>query len=182
MQIFFAALELDLYTKLTGGKTVEVLSKALALDGEKLMCFLQVLAGKKLVYADGNIFYPSQEAERFLSHKSPDCIRDVLLYRNKLSGLAEIPELLRGGSCKDGKKSFGIDFAEMARVNTAEIFVFRKEKLLSAIAGLFPKAPKKVLDLGGGSGAMLGIIIENTPTRPPSFSSSLQLRKLHTVI
>ena len=165
-QIFFSALELDIYTKLEGGKTVEVLSEVLGCNSTALEYFLNVLIGEWLLYKEGRVFYLAEESARFLSKKSSEYIGEVLLFRKKLSALVNIKELIDSNQEKNTEKlsqNKFFDFAEMAQINIQEILTFRKQTLLAAVNSSCQKGPKNVLDLGGGAGAMLGVIAKQYP-------------------
>lgn len=164
-QIFFASLELDIYTHLEKGKTVQELAEKLNCNAASLECFLTVLIGEGLLYKAGNMFFTERNAARFLSKTGTEYIGGVLLFRKKLSAIADIKKLLADTQRQNTETPLQttFDFAEMARINIQEILIFRKQTLLTAVNSSCKKGPKNVLDLGGGAGAMLGIIAEQYP-------------------
>lgn len=77
-QIFFTALELDIFTVLDNGKTAEEAAAALRFTSDKygnlnfgdehsLKVFLDVLAAQGLITVAGNRYCNTDETQRFLS-------------------------------------------------------------------------------------------------------------------
>ena len=166
-QIFFIALELDMFTVLSNGKTAEELAEVISCKADKygslnlgnaqsLKIFLDALAAQGLITVDGECYYNTDETQRFLARSSVSYIGDVLLYRKRLSDICNEAEAV-----SDKPSSYPVfDFTEMARITAKEISVLRKQPLLTLIKGL-GIMPKKVLDLGGGSGALLIAVVES---------------------
>ena len=166
-QIFFMALEFDMFTVLTNGKTAEELAAVISCNADKygslnlgnaqsLKIFLDVLAAQGLISIDGECYYNTDETQRFLARSSLSYIGDVLLYRKRLSDICNEAESLSDkSSCCPV-----FDFTEMARITAKEISILRKQPLLTLIKEL-GIMPKKVLDLGGGSGALLIAVVES---------------------
>ena len=166
-QIFFIALEFDMFTVLSNGKTAEELAAVISCNTDKygslnlgnaqsLKIFLDVLAAQGLITVDGECYYNTDETQRFLVRSSVSYIGDVLLYRKQLSDICNEAEVV---SDKPSRCSV-FDFTEMARVTAKEISALRKQPLLTLIQEL-GIMPKKVLDLGGGSGALLIAVAES---------------------
>ncbi len=166
-QIFFIALELDMFTVLSNGKTAEELAEVISCNADKygglnlgnaqsLKIFLDALAAQGLITVDGECYYNTDETQRFLVRSSLSYIGDVLLYRKRLSDICNEAETLsdKSNSCPV------FDFTEMARITAKEISVLRKQPLLTLIKEL-GIMPKKILDLGGGSGALLIAVAES---------------------
>ncbi|MGP1491387.1 MAG: methyltransferase [Treponema sp.] len=166
-QIFFIALEFDMFTVLSNGKTAEELAEVISCNADKygslnlgnaqsLKIFLDALAAQGLITVDGECYYNTDETQRFLVRSSVSYIGDVLLYRKRLSDICNEAESLsdKSSSCPV------FDFTEMARITAKEISILRKQPLLTLIKEL-GIMPKKVLDLGGGSGALLIAVAES---------------------
>jgi len=166
-QIFFIALELDMFTVLSNGKTAEELAEVISCNADKygslnlgnaqsLKIFLDALTAQGLISVDGECYYNTDETQRFLVRSSVSYIGDVLLYRKRLSDICNEAETLsdKSSSCPV------FDFTEMAWITAKEIAVLRKQPLLRLIKKL-SIMPRKVLDLGGGSGALLIAITES---------------------
>ena len=165
-QIFFIALELDMFTILSNGKTAEELAEVISCNADKygslnlgnaqsIRILLDVLTVQGLITVDGNCYRNTDETQRFLSRSGASYIGDVLLYRKRLSDICDEMETV-----SDKPSSYPVfDFTEMARVTTKEISILRKQPLLMLIKEL-GIMPKKVLDLGGGSGSLLIAIAE----------------------
>ena len=166
-QIFFIALEFDMFTVLSNGKTAEELAAVISCNADKygslnlgnaqsLKIFLDALAAQGLITVDGECYYNTDETQRFLARSSLSYIGDVLLYRKRLSDICNEAENLsdKSSSCPV------FDFTEMARITAKEISIVRKQSLLTLIKEL-GIMPKKVLDLGGGSGALLIAVVES---------------------
>ena len=166
-QIFFIALEFDMFTVLSNGKTAEELAAVISCNADKygslnlgnaqsLKIFLDALAAQGLISVDGECYYNTDETQRFLARSSLSYIGDVLLYRKRLSDICNEAE-----SRSDKSSSCPVfDFTEMAWITAKEISILRKQPLLTLIKEL-GIMPKKVLDLGGGSGALLIAIAES---------------------
>ena len=166
-QIFFIALEFDMFTVLSNGKTAEELAAVISCNADKygslnlgnaqsLKIFLDVLTAQELITVDGEYYHNTDETQRFLVRSSVSYIGDVLLYRKRLSDICNEAETLsdKSSSCPV------FDFTEMARITAKEISMLRKQPLLTLIKEL-GIMPKKVLDLGGGSGALLIAVAES---------------------
>lgn len=166
-QIFFMALEFDMFTVLTNGKTAEELAAVISCNADKygslnlgnaqsLKIFLDVLVAQGLISIDGEYYHNTGETQRFLVRSSVSYIGDVLLYRKRLSDICAGTETV--SETTSAQSVF--DFADMARMTAREISVLRKQPLLTLIKEL-GIMPKKVLDLGGGSGALLIAVAES---------------------
>ena len=165
-QIFFIALELDMFTVLSNGKTAEELAEVISCNADKygslnlgnaqsLKIFLDVLVAQGLITVDGEYYHNTDETQRFLVRSSLSYIGDILLYRKRLSDICNESEAV-----SDKPSSYPVfDFTEMARITAKEISIVRKQSLLTLIKEL-SIMPKKVLDLGGGSGSLLIAIAE----------------------
>ncbi len=99
-QIFFIALELDMFTVLSNGKTAEELAEVISCNADKygslnlgnaqsLKIFLDVLVAQGLITVDGECYYNTDETQRFLVQSSVSYIGDVLLYRKRLSDICD---------------------------------------------------------------------------------------------
>lgn len=164
--IFFTALELDIFTALDDGKTAEEVAASLSIDvgtygsfnfgsAQSIKILLDVLTVHGLITVDGNCYRNTDETQRFLSRSGVSYIGDVLLYRKRLSDICDETETV--SETTSAQPVF--DFAEMARITAREIAVLRKDPLLMLIKKL-DLTPQKVLDLGGGSGALLIAVAE----------------------
>ena len=165
-QIFFIALEFDMFTVLSNGKTAEELAAVISCNADKygslnlgnaqsIRILLDVLTVQGLITVDGNCYRNTDETQRFLSRSGASYIGDVLLYRKRLSDICDEMETV-----SDKPSSYPVfDFTEMARITAKEISILRKQPLLMLIKEL-GIMPKKVLDLGGGSGSLLIAIAE----------------------
>ncbi|MFC1240100.1 methyltransferase [Treponema vincentii] len=164
--IFFTALELDIFTALDDGKTAEEVAASLSIDvgtygsfnfgsAQSIKILLDVLTVQGLITVDGNCYRNTDETQRFLSRSGVSYIGDVLLYRKRLSDICDETETV--SETTSAQPVF--DFAEMARITAREIAVLRKDPLLMLIKKL-DLTPQKVLDLGGGSGALLIAVAE----------------------
>ncbi len=156
-----------MFTVLSNGKTAEEAAAALRFTSDKyaslnfadvhsLKIFLDVLVAQGLITVDGECYHNTDETQRFLVRSSVSYIGDVLLYRKRLSDICNEAETLsdKSSSCPV------FDFTEMARVTAKEISILRKQPLLTLIKEL-GIMPKKVLDLGGGSGVLLIAVVES---------------------
>ena len=165
-QIFFIALELDMFTVLSNGKTAEELAEVISCNADKygslnlgnaqsLKIFLDALVAQGLITVDGEYYHNTDETQRFLVRSSLSYIGDILLYRKRLSDICNESEAV-----SDKPSSYPVfDFTEMARVTAKEISILRKQPLLTLIKKL-SIMPRKVLDLGGGSGSLLIAVAE----------------------
>ena len=164
--IFFTALELDIFTALDNSNTAEEAAAALSVNtgtygginfgsAQSIKILLDVLTVQGLITVDGNYYHNTDETQQFLSRSGASYIGDVLLYRKRLSdicaGTKTVSETTSAHSV--------FDFAEMARITAREIAVLRKQPLLTLIKKL-SIMPRKVLDLGGGSGSLLIAVAE----------------------
>ena len=148
-RVILTALELDLFTAIGSGATAAQAAAAAGTDARATEMLLHALASLELVRKQGAVFHNAPVAARFLAAGSPDSARMAMLHTARLwhrwSGLTECvrtgttaPDDDRGA---EGTEAFIAAMHNNARQRAAQL------------AGAVAAGARRMLDVGGGSGA-----------------------------
>ncbi|MCT4688467.1 methyltransferase [Vallitalea sp.] len=158
-QLFFAALKLDIFSYLDDEILIEEIANQSKYDIRNLKLTLNALASIKLIEKHQNKYVNTEEGKIYLSKLSKYYIGDAILFRNEMMSLDNIENRVRYGPDKaiaqhnQGQKVY--DFTKLAKVCIPEIYLWRIEPLINLMNKIYQDTkPSKILDLGGGSGAM----------------------------
>lgn len=158
-QLFFAALKLDIFSYLDNEISIEEIADPSTYDIRNLKLILNALASIHLIEKHENKFVNTEEGKLYLSKSSKYYIGDAILFRNEMMSLDNIENRVRFGPDKtiadhnQGQKVY--DFTKLAKVCIPEIYLWRIEPLINLMNKIYQDSePNKILDLGGGSGAM----------------------------
>jgi (2Fe-2S) ferredoxin/ubiquinone/menaquinone biosynthesis C-methylase UbiE len=142
------ALELDLFTAIGSGATAAQAAAAAGTDTRATEMLLNALVSLDLVRKEGAVFHNAPVAARFLAAGSPDSARMAMLHTvglwHRWSGLTECVRTGRATPEERGAESTEAFIAAMH--NNARQ---RAAQLAQASAA----GAKRMLDVGGGSGA-----------------------------
>ncbi|GMQ59837.1 methyltransferase [Vallitalea sediminicola] len=158
-QLFLSALKLDIFSYLDNEVSIEDIANQTDYDLRNLKLVLNALASIHLIEKQQNKYVNTEEGKLYLSKSSNCYIGDSILFRNEMMSLDNIENRVRFGPDSDitahnqGNKVY--DFIKLAEVSIPEIYLWRIEPLINHMNKIYQeKKPTKILDLGGGSGAM----------------------------
>lgn len=158
-QLFLSALKLDIFSYLDNEVSIEDIANQTDYDSRNLKLVLNALASIHLIEKQQNKYVNTEEGKFYLSKSSNCYIGDSILFRNEMMSLDNIENRVRFGPDSDitahnqGHKVY--DFIKLAEVCIPEIYLWRIEPLINLMNKIYQDTkPTKILDLGGGSGAM----------------------------
>lgn len=154
-QIFFHALNIDIFTLLEDNHNLSNLANTLDYDDKNMKSILDILVDLDYIVVNEGLYYNSDESAQYLSKVSDDYIGHLLLDKLNLVSLAEISS---DSKIKVGNKTQlknTIDFEEMAKGKEKEIRIFRSGCIKQQITELYDANTNlSLLDLGCGSGLL----------------------------
>lgn len=153
-QLLFAALRLDVFSHLDQPAAAEAVAKELRVETERIGPLLLALSSCGFVAKQGEFYVNAPETREFLSRAGRLFLGDILLFREKMTSLADLEERVRSAAPKRGAPC---DFAELAKLAVPEMYATgRVEAFLKKMDALYPERnrPLRLLDLGGGAGIM----------------------------
>jgi (2Fe-2S) ferredoxin/predicted O-methyltransferase YrrM len=146
------ALELDVFTAIGHSASAPQLANKLHTDARATEMLLNVLVSLDLLSKKSDVYYNTPITARFLSTDSPENTRPGLMHNvylwNSWSTLTEC--VLRGGPA--GKSRSGERDEESTRAFIAAMDRNAKERA-TQVVGAVGNGFRRMLDLGGGSGA-----------------------------
>jgi hypothetical protein len=160
-ELFLSAVRLDLFSHLENWTTATEIAADTGFNGRNLSFYLNALACIGLLEKHAVLYRNTAQSNEFLNKNSPVYLGECILFRERMMSLENIDERVRRGPEENVlRHNQGVevyDFYEGARVGTAEMYTGRLQSLLAATRQLFADhAPRRIMDLGGGSG-ILGI-------------------------
>ena len=158
-ELFLSALRLNLFSLLEDWETPETVSQGTGWSARSLVFFLNALASIGLIEKNRNTYRNTPESNKYLNKSSTVYLGESILFREKMMSLDRLDERVKNGpvsSVLQNNKGVEVyDFYEAARVSVPEMYAGRVQALVRDITLLFgDMAPKKILDLGGGSGIL----------------------------
>lgn len=158
-ELLLIALRVKLFLYLENWETPKSVARKSGLNERNLSFVLNALASIGLLEKNNEVYRNTQQSNDFLNPNSPVYLGDSILFREKMMSLQNIEERLINGPNKEVlHNNQGVevyDFYEAARVSIPEMYTGRVQALIQAVTNLYrTKTPKKILDLGGGSGIL----------------------------
>jgi len=152
-RVLLSALELDLFTAVTGGATAAEAASSRGTDPAATARLLNALAALGLLAKKGGAFSPTAVAARFLARGGKDDSVDALLHQSSLwrtwSGLTETVRTGRPVPREDmGDRGDDWTVAFIAAMHKGAA---QRAPLLVQAVGV--EGVRRLLDVGGGSGA-----------------------------
>ncbi|GMQ64844.1 methyltransferase [Vallitalea maricola] len=158
-QLFFSALKLDIFSCLDNRISIEEIADKTKYNPRNLKLLLNALVSIHLIEKHQDQYVNTEEGKFYLSKSSEYYIGDAILFRNEMMSLDNIENRVKFGPDKiiadhnQGQKVY--DFTKLAKVCIPEIYLWRIEPLINLMNKIYQDTePSKILDLGGGSGAM----------------------------
>lgn len=144
------ALELDVFSAVGGGATVERVAQKIRADSRSTEMLLNVLASLHLLEKTGDSFHNTPTAARFFSEGSPDNARPALLHTANLwDRWSTLTDAVRSGTsvaARTRDQRGVVSFIAAMDRNA-------KERANAVVKAVAPNGIRRMLDLGGGSGA-----------------------------
>lgn len=161
--LFFTALELDLFSSLDIPKTSLELSSNLGYNQRNLDLCLNALVSTGYLIKSENKYSNTTKSNQYLSRNSETYIGDLLVNKRKMYSIENLTQQVKQGSYNQ-TKSLPYDFKTLAEYTCKEIRLFRLEYFLSFTTELLKDHPNpKILDLGGGPGIMAIDFVKQHP-------------------
>jgi len=158
-ELLLSALRVKLFSYLESWETPNAVAAKSGLNERNLSFVLNALASIGLLEKRNETYRNTQQSNNFLNPDSSVYLGESILFREKMMSLQNIEERLTNGPDKNvlhNNKGIEVyDFYEAARVSIPEMYTGRVQSLIQAVTSLYGnKTPKKILDLGGGSGIL----------------------------
>ncbi|WHH58711.1 methyltransferase [Petroclostridium sp. X23] len=165
-ELLLSALRLDVFSYLEDWTAPGEVAGKTGFDERGLAFYLNALACIGMLEKKGNAYRNTPQSNEFLNKNSPVYLGECILFREHMMSLKNLDAQVRKGPNKSIYKSnsgvAAYDFYEAARVSVPEMYTGRVQSLIAAVRQLFVHiSPKKILDLGGGSG-ILGMELVRT--------------------
>lgn len=154
-ELFLSALRLDIFSYLENWALPKDIAGKTAFSERNLSFYLNALACIGLLEKQGDAYRNTPQSNEFLNSSSPVYLGECILFRERMMSLENLEERVRMRPEERILESNVYDFYEAARVSVPEMYTGRVQSLINAAQQLFSRTPpKKVLDLGGGSGIL----------------------------
>lgn len=157
-QLFFIALELDIFSNTDKYVSGEDLAKKKKFNERNTKLLLDALTSIELLEKKGSDYKNKTNTNFYLNTKSEKNLRDYFLFWKKTKDLSCIKEDVKNAdvnsiSFETGKNSY--DFEKMAKSGINEMYCGRVQALIKTLKDNIDVDKKiKILDLGAGSGIL----------------------------
>ncbi len=144
------ALELNAFTAVGSGASAEQVAQKIHADSRAAEILLNVLVSLKLLEKKDGIFHNTPTSARFFCEGSPDNARSALLHTvNLWDRWSTLTDAVHAGTAVSSRSrdSEGVVSFIAAMDRNA------KERAASVVTAVGPAGIRRMLDLGGGSGA-----------------------------
>jgi len=167
-QILFSAIKLDIFSHLNEFTSVNQLSINTYYDERNLGFYLNALAAIGILEKENGMYKNTEESQYYLNRNSSNYLGEWILFREGMTSLNNIEELIKKGARKDLKETNegmdAYDFSEFAWLSINELYSGRVQCFLKAVEKIYyHRKLNKILDLGGGSGIMAIEFINSYP-------------------
>lgn len=157
-QLFFIALELDIFSNTDKYVSGEDLAKKKKFNERNTKLLLDALTSIELLEKKGSDYKNKINTNLYLNTKSEKNLRDYFLFWRKTKDFSSIREDIKNmdmnsTSSETGKNSY--DFEKMAKSGINEMYCGRVQALIKTLEDNIDVDKKiKILDLGAGSGIL----------------------------
>jgi len=152
-RVILTAVELDVFTAVGEGSGAAAVAERIGADPRATETLLNALTAMELLNKDGEVFRNTAVASRFLTAGSSDSARAALLH---IAGLwdhwSRMTDSVRAGTAA-GYKEFGDRPAEWTEAFIAAMHRNAVERSAAVLRAVGVEGVKRLLDVGGGSGA-----------------------------
>jgi len=149
-RVLLTALELDLFTAVTDGSSAVGVARRIHTDPRATEMLLNALVGLKLLEKKNDLYFDTPATARFFAHGSHDNARGGLLHTAHLwDRWSKLTESVRTGA----PAGSGARNEEATRDFIAAMDRNAKERAALVLKAVEHRSIRRMLDLGGGSGA-----------------------------
>jgi predicted O-methyltransferase YrrM len=168
-ELILSALRLDIFSYLEDWSTSKVVSEKTGFNARNLELFLNVLSSIGMLEKNKALYRNTPQSNEYLNKNSSVYLGEYILFREKMMSLQHLDERIKQGPIQDiVVNNSGVevyDFYELARVSIPEIYSCRIQPLIKSATIIFKdRPPKKILDLGGGSGILAMELVNTFPS------------------
>ncbi len=158
-QLFYSALELDIFSLLDKKISVKELVEITGYDEYNLHFFLLSLASENFIDKDGDLFVNTEFSKKYLSKNSNSFIAMSLLSKKDMLDISDAIDRVKNGKIENYEENKAFkkvyNFKSLAESSANEIKLFRAKPLIESVKNVFSKDDKfTFLDIGGGSGML----------------------------
>ncbi len=149
-RVLLTALELDIFTAVADGASAEAVTQKIEASPRSTEMLLNALVGLKLIEKRDGMFFNSAASARFFTEGSRDNARGGLLHTANLwHRWSTLTDAVRAGTCVAPR----VRDNKWANTFIAAMDRNAKERAGAVVKAIAPNGIRRVLDLGGGSGA-----------------------------
>lgn len=176
-QLLFTAIQLDIFSFLNTPQTVDTIARETNCDKIQMGFLLLSLASCGFIEKQGEFYSNTSEAASFLSRSSDIFLGDTLLFREKMTSLANLKKKLQ---IPPSVNKTTYDFSELARLTIPEMYTGRVQAFMEEISKLYPNSndPLHILDLGGGAGIFDIELIKQFPNSKATILETPEVSKV----
>jgi (2Fe-2S) ferredoxin/SAM-dependent methyltransferase len=163
-RVILTGLELDVFTAVGDGATAETVAQARATDARGMTLLLNALTALGLLAKSGGVFRSMPVAARFLVAGSKDDARDALKHNlslwlrwSTLTDAVRAGHSVLSGEASERGEAWTVPFIAAMHKNAA----LRAPLVVDAVGA---GGVKRMLDVGGGSGAYSIAFAKSNPT------------------
>ncbi len=158
-QLFYSALELDIFSFLDNEILVDDLAERTGYDCENLNWFLLCMVSENWIEKRDDFFVNTEETKKYLSSNGESFLGMALLSKKHMLDISSATALVKDGNEEKLDDRFAFSkvypFKDVAQASANEIKLFRSEPFIRSIEHVFnPSQEFRFLDLGGGSGML----------------------------
>ncbi len=152
-QLLFAAIRLNIFSYLDIPKTVESIADEMKCNKKQIELLLLTLVSCGLVDKQGDYYINTSETKDFLSRNSRVFLGDTLLFREKMTSLAQLEQKVKTAPAVSEP---AYNFSELAQAVIPEMYAGRVQAFIEEMNKLYPDCNQAlhILDLGGGTGIL----------------------------
>ncbi|QTL98842.1 methyltransferase [Iocasia frigidifontis] len=167
-ELFLSAVRLNIFSYLEEWTTAKIVAERTGFNERNLDLFFNALACIGLLEKGEGIYRNTSQSNEFLNQRSPIYLGEWILFREEMMSLKQLDERIKNGPVdeivRNNKGVEVYDFYEAARVSISEMYSGRVQSFVKVALSLFKNDfPKKILDLGGGSGVLVMELVSLFP-------------------
>jgi SAM-dependent methyltransferase len=147
------ALELDLFSAIANGATAARVAAARDTDPRATEMLMNALTAMKLLTKEGDVFHTTPVTARFFSSGSPDNSQPAFMHTvNMWERWSTLTESVRAGTAV-GREELDQRGEDWTNAFISAMHRNAQERAPHVVRAVAPNGARRLLDLGGGSGA-----------------------------
>lgn len=152
-RIVLTAIELDVFTAAGAGTTAAAIAKAISADARATELLLNALVAMELLRKSDGRYSTTPVTEKFLSARGESDARTAMLHQSSLwPRWSKLTQCVREGTCPDFEELHERD-DEWTTPFIAAMHRNASERARVVVAAVGTEGVRRMLDVGGGSGA-----------------------------